>query len=67
MSDRKASLDQENFENVGIEERNGRQDGRDTFIPRPSDDPNDPLNFPMWLKVDRNERESGISSLTISR
>ncbi len=24
---------------------------RDTFLPRPSDDPNDPLNFPMWLKV----------------
>ena len=24
---------------------------RYTFIPRPSDDPNDPLNFPLWLKV----------------
>jgi hypothetical protein len=24
---------------------------RDTFLPRPSDDPNDPLNFPLWLKV----------------
>lgn len=24
---------------------------RDTFLPRPSDDPNDPLNFPVWLKV----------------
>lgn len=26
-------------------------DNRDTFLPRPSDDPNDPLNFPLWLKV----------------
>jgi hypothetical protein len=24
---------------------------RNTFLPRPSDDPNDPLNFPLWLKV----------------
>jgi hypothetical protein len=24
---------------------------RDTFLLRPSDDPNDPLNFPLWLKV----------------
>ncbi|KAF8864891.1 MFS general substrate transporter [Acephala macrosclerotiorum] len=24
---------------------------RDTFLPRPSDDPNDPLNWPMYLKV----------------
>lgn len=24
---------------------------RGTFLPRPSDDPNDPLNFPMYLKV----------------
>ncbi|RAO72324.1 uncharacterized protein BHQ10_008336 [Talaromyces amestolkiae] len=26
-------------------------DNRDTFLPRPSDDPNDPLNFPLWLKI----------------
>lgn len=24
---------------------------RDTFLPRPSDDPNDPLNWPMYLKA----------------
>lgn len=24
---------------------------RNSFLPRPSDDPNDPLNFPLWLKV----------------
>lgn len=24
---------------------------RDTFLPRPSDDPNDPLNWPIYLKV----------------
>jgi hypothetical protein len=27
------------------------EENRDTFLPRPSDDPNDPLNFPLWLKV----------------
>ena len=34
-------------------ERNDRaiDQDRDTFLPRPSDDPNDPLNFPLWLKV----------------
>jgi hypothetical protein len=26
---------------------------RDTFLPRPSDDPNDPLNWPMYLKVNK--------------
>jgi hypothetical protein len=26
-------------------------ENRDTFLPRPSDDPNDPLNWPMYLKV----------------
>jgi hypothetical protein len=24
---------------------------RNTFLPRPSDDPNDPLNWPLTLKV----------------
>ncbi|KAH8682693.1 MFS general substrate transporter [Xylariales sp. PMI_506] len=24
---------------------------RSTFLPRPSDDPNDPLNWPLWLKI----------------
>jgi hypothetical protein len=27
------------------------ENDRDTFLPRPSDDPNDPLNWPIFLKV----------------
>jgi hypothetical protein len=36
----------EQMENIAVDQE------RDTFLPRPSDDPNDPLNFPIWLKVD---------------
>ncbi len=28
---------------------------RDTFLPRPSNDPKDPLNWPMSLKVSRRK------------
>jgi hypothetical protein len=35
---------------------------RNTFLPRPSDDPNDPLNFPLWLKV-CSYPNSGVKSL----
>lgn len=39
-------------ENENIE-RNGHaiDRDRDTFLPRPSDDPNDPLNWALSLKV----------------
>jgi hypothetical protein len=42
-------------ENLAGEAARGREvsvdQDRDTFLPRPSDDLNDPLNWPMYLKV----------------
>jgi len=41
---------------------------RDTFLPRPSDDPNDPLNWPMYLKVGLHFGQGGEKSkLILSR
>lgn len=39
-------------ENESIERNDHAVDrNRDTFLPRPSDDPNDPLNWALSLKV----------------
>lgn len=35
-----------------VDEELGHHDtGRELLNPRPSDDPEDPLNWPLWLKV----------------
>ncbi len=45
--------DKGNVAEVGIAQQHhiAPDEDRDTFLPRPSDDPNDPLNWPMYLKV----------------
>jgi hypothetical protein len=52
MAEAKPALTEEERvnEEAGVQTLEADQD-RDTFLPRPSDDPNDPLNWPMYLKV----------------
>jgi hypothetical protein len=48
-----AAAKNEEAGDAGVTERHSirAEQNRNTFLPRPSDDPNDPLNFPLWLKV----------------
>lgn len=48
MADEKATLNETDL----VTRHNDIIDhDRNTFLPRPSDDPNDPLNWPLTLKV----------------
>jgi hypothetical protein len=47
VQDEKADLDEAE---VAIDNHH-IDTNRETFLPRPSNDPNDPLNWPMGLKV----------------
>jgi hypothetical protein len=53
MAEAKLAPEQkENVNEAGAQTSDAAIDqDRDTFLPRPSDDPNDPLNWPMYLKV----------------
>lgn len=50
-----ASLKQDTVQDENLADEAARgvaiDEDRNTFLPRPSDDPNDPLNWPMYLKV----------------
>ncbi|KAJ5726904.1 hypothetical protein N7493_005931 [Penicillium malachiteum] len=46
-----ADIDEQSIDNAAILKRAKGSDEKIILVPQPSDDPNDPLNWPLWKKV----------------